>query len=356
MTQLRSLDLNLEGGSLPPSLLPRLQHLTHLGLHLQYGHWLELARVSWGCGAPGAPRLRSLTLANAWLLREEATLNSLGQLESLRLQGHCAVPIALRTVLHSLTGFTSLELNDDVCRNDFLGADGLEADDETDSDWCLGLLAGCSQLRRLELYYEALISRDIPPGSLQQLSYLSLDDPYMVELNMAASWACLPSLESLRLAGELLYSFKAPSRGLGGLKELDVGTLDFNWREQKQLHLPQLTRLVTNEISLKEALPPRRILRKLRHLSVEYFNYDNYEYEDTVQQLLKRLPGRLVEATSLEVLDLRGCRSLKLNKADARVLRGLKSLRRLELNEYQGHEVVTFLRKQLPDLEVVEEQ
>ncbi len=57
---------------------------------------------------------------------------------------------------------------------------------------------------------------------------------------------------------ELLYSFKAPSRGLGGLKELDVGTLDFNWSEQKQLHLPQLTRLVTNEISLKEVRQDRQ--------------------------------------------------------------------------------------------------
>ncbi len=203
LTQLHSLDLNLEecAGSLPPSLLPRLQHLTHLGLRLQFRRVHLLALVSWCCGSPGAPRLRSLTLSNACLAPEEATLNSLGQLESLRLQGHCAVPVALRTLLHSLTGLTSLELHDDVWRNDFNGAEGLEADEESESDWCLGLLAGCSQLRRLELYYEALISRGVPPGSLQHLSYLSLDDPYMMELHMAASWACLPSLESLRLAG-----------------------------------------------------------------------------------------------------------------------------------------------------------
>ncbi len=75
-----------------------------------------------------------------------------------------------------------------------------------------------------------------------------------------------------------------------------------------------------------------------------------------MQRLLKRLPGGLVEATSLEVTGVRGCRSLELHKADATVLRRLKGLHRLEVNDRQDRGVATFLRKQLPCLEVVDER
>ena len=101
-----------------------------------------------------------------------------------------------------------------------------------------------------------------------------------------------------------------------------------------------------------QAVPPKHILQKLRHLCVVFFQSPN-----ALQQALKQLPTSLALATSLEVLDLRGSRALELHKADAEVLRQMKGLRRLEVPkcEYQGSGVLKYLRKQLPGLEVVEE-
>jgi len=65
LTQLRSLDLDLSScsGPLPATILPRLQHLTHLGLRLSAFPFITPdGKFGWGRGAAGSPRLRSLRL------------------------------------------------------------------------------------------------------------------------------------------------------------------------------------------------------------------------------------------------------------------------------------------------------
>ncbi|GAB4816042.1 hypothetical protein N2152v2_003088 [Parachlorella kessleri] len=285
LTQLCHLDMCLVGchGSLPPTILPRLQCLTHLGLHFAAPTKGPPQRVSWGGGALDSARLHVLRLSNAWLPPEEATLASLGQLEELQLLEACLVPTALPTVLHCLSGLTCLELGE--------------------------------------------------------------------KLHIAGSWATLPSLVCLRLAGLAVGGIACPSGSLAGIEVLDMGAFEFDW-EHCQLTFPHLTWLAMTESSLHREPPPKRILRRLRHLSLQpsFVRYGR-------QAGLEHFPRNLSQATSLEVLDLSSCGQVELREVDADALADeeqMKSLKRLAVNVYQEPEVMDFLRKQLPELEIVE--
>ena len=199
------MDLEVAVGTLPPNLLPSLQHLTHLGLTFSAQVWDAPPQVSWSGGVrvegSSRPRLRSLRLCNARLPPQEATIASLGQLEELRLQGFCAIPSTLPALLHSLSGLTSLELDYIYTADDPGEAQEPEQQLETGAERSLELVTGCRRLRRLVLPLGVFLEMDLPPGALQQLSYLSVEDVGTAEPQMSVSWASLPSLEHLRLAG-----------------------------------------------------------------------------------------------------------------------------------------------------------
>ncbi|GAB4816043.1 hypothetical protein N2152v2_003089 [Parachlorella kessleri] len=351
LTQLCHLDMCLVGchGSLPPAILPRLQCLTHLGLDFCAPTKGPPQRVSWGGDANGSARLHVLRLCNAWLPPEEATLASLGQLEELQLLGDCFVPTALPTVLHSLSGLKWLEV-EETRREDNGLPQGSAEDGVSDDQWYLQLAAGCSQLRGLRLPRGAVLGLEVPPGALQHLSTLSIDDPNRTQdLHMAGSWAKLPSLECLQLAGLSVHGLTCATEGLTGIKRLDMGAFDLAW-EHCQLSFPHLTWLAMSDGSLQSGPPPKRILRRLHHLSVHPSSIRSFARPAGLQQL----PRNLSQATSLRVLDLSNCDQVMLREVDADALEQLKSLRRLEVNEYQRQEVMEFLRKQLPELEIVE--
>ena len=102
-----------------------------------------------------------------------------------------------------------------------------------------------------------------------------------------------------------------------------------------------------------QALPQRRILRSLRHLSIGPHGPGNVDdEEDSSWPYWEKLPSGLAQATSLEVLDLRGCRGLSPQEADAGVLKQLKRLRRLEVTCHHWLEDFKHLRMQLPEVEV----
>ncbi|GAB4816041.1 hypothetical protein N2152v2_003087 [Parachlorella kessleri] len=347
LTQLHSLDLQLFMccGPLPATILPRLQHLTHLGLRLSSSPFGPEGVFAWGAGAAGSPRLRSLLLYGARLPPQEATVESLCQLESLCLYGLCPTPRKLSTLVRGLTAITHLRLGD-AYPADSAMKNRQHAMNPVDVGWSMQLLSGCTQLVQLELQDHAyLVALQLPRGALRQLTYLSLDIADVEEeVEVHASWASLPSLARLRVTA-------LPNATLAGLRELDMGASVYEWGYQmEELHFPDLAHLVVSDISFERGLPPHDMLQQLRRLTVQH-----YSPEWRRGPNIKELPSALAQATSLEVLDLRGCYNLQLRKADAELLNQLTSLRVLEVAYPQEPEVVAYLCAQVPHVRLVEE-
>ena len=65
-----------------------------------------------------------------------------------------------------------------------------------------------------------------------------------------------------------MYSFTVPGGSLPGLKVLDLGAIEYKW-ESEQLRLPNLTRLVMNELSLKKVKEERTMSIALQTVSLQ---------------------------------------------------------------------------------------
>jgi hypothetical protein len=166
---------------------------------------LDVPDVSWR-GSVGGPQLRSLRLQDASLAPEAASPASLERLERLQLRA-CYAPRSLAAVLHALPALTSLELSE-LCGYHAGNGDagneaeeGLSEEEDSQLDWLLALVAGCSQLRRLELHSFDLLDAPLPAGALTHLSYLSITEHFRGRgsIEIPRPWCSLPALRSLRL-------------------------------------------------------------------------------------------------------------------------------------------------------------